>query len=139
VHYFVYGTLTDPDRVASLLEDWSIVGDARLEGLRRVDGRYPTLVPGEAVEGRLLRTDEAARLDEYEGVDAGLYVRVSVPRADGDGSVEAYVGDPARLGVDAAAEWPDADAFESAVRRYVDEESVVVRVGESTDERHTPV
>jgi gamma-glutamylcyclotransferase (GGCT)/AIG2-like uncharacterized protein YtfP len=139
VYCFVYGTLTDPDRAASLLDDWSFVADARVEGLHRVGGRYPTLAPEGSVEGRVLRTDDVARLDEYEGVHAGLYVRVSLPRTDGDGPVEAYVGDPTRLGVDEPVAWPDAGSFEAAVRRYVDEEAVSVRVGEPTDGRRTPV
>lgn len=88
VHVFVYGTLTDPERVAEVLDeprDWSFVGDATLHGLQRVDGRYPTLAPGGRVDGRVLETDAIAALDAYEGVDRGLYVRVRVPYADSDG------------------------------------------------------
>ncbi len=40
---FVYGTLTEPERVGELLESFAFVGPARLEGLRVVEGRYPTL------------------------------------------------------------------------------------------------
>jgi len=115
VHVFVYGTLTDPARVAEVLEpaataghdgggedgsedeeargassSWSFAADATLRGLHRVDGRYPTLAPGGRVDGRLLRTDAIAALDAYEGVDRGLYARVLVPYAD-DGTVDAGV------------------------------------------------
>jgi gamma-glutamylcyclotransferase (GGCT)/AIG2-like uncharacterized protein YtfP len=76
---FVYGTLTEPARVASLVEAYVFVGPARIEGLRPVQGRYPTLAPGGTVAGRVLRTDEVDAVDAYEGVDDGLYVRVPVP------------------------------------------------------------
>ncbi|WP_121741369.1 gamma-glutamylcyclotransferase family protein [Natronorubrum halophilum] len=121
---FVYGTLTDPKQAAALLEECSgeyeFVGRATLEGLHRVDGRYPTLVPGGSVEGRLLAVDEPAleRLDRYEGVDRGLYARVSVPRADGR-SVWIYVGDPERLGVDTDAPWPAGRSFRDSLQTYL--------------------
>ncbi len=133
---FVYGTLTDRDRVAALLDRFSFGPDAVLRGLRRVEGEYPTLAPpdpvpdgtpapGElpAVRGRILATPEADALDAYEGVDRGLYVRVSVPRADGE-AAETYVGDPDRLGV--VAEWPGEGDLERRVRRYVREHEVRV-------------
>ena len=103
---FVYGTLTDPDRVRAVLDDrsssdvhnvqndhdasddhsgpndrgWSLGPDATLVGCERVDGRYQTLAPGGCVDGRLLLVDDRqlAVLDAYEGVDRGLYVRVAV-------------------------------------------------------------
>jgi gamma-glutamylcyclotransferase (GGCT)/AIG2-like uncharacterized protein YtfP len=127
---FVYGTLTDPVRARSVFgTPPEYVGEALLCGLRRVDGRYPTLVPGRKVRGRLLRTADLARLDRYEGVERGLYVRVTVPRADGR-PVEVYVGDPTRLGVD--AEWPGDGPFGERVERYVEREDVLVR---TVDER----
>ncbi|SFF86066.1 Gamma-glutamyl cyclotransferase, AIG2-like [Halopelagius inordinatus] len=143
---FVYGTLTDPDRADSLLEEWSFGPDARLVGLRRVEGRYPTLVPGGSVEGRILQTDDVTTLDRYEGVSSGIYVRVNVPYADGfddagdatddDGREGAavYVGDPDRLAVDTEARWPESDDFGGGVRRYVADERVVVSRGENVSD-----
>ncbi len=86
---FVYGTLTDPDRIASVVETFEFVGTATLVGLHRVEGRYPTLAPGGETEGRLLDTPDVEALDAYEGVERGLYCRVTVP----DG-IAVYVGDP---------------------------------------------
>lgn len=76
---FVYGTLTDAERVDALLDDWRFDGHAVLEGCRRVEGEYPTLAPGGRVAGRLLVTPALDALDAYEGVASGLYVRESVP------------------------------------------------------------
>jgi len=105
MEYFVYGTLTDPAVASTVLDEFSYCGPATLEGLHRVDGAYPTLLPGGSTDGRLLVTDEVAALDRYEGVDRGLYVRVTVPCTDG-GTVETYVGHPDRL--DVPDECPDA-------------------------------
>lgn len=129
---FVYGTLTDPDRADELLEEWAFEGPATLRGLRRVEGRYPTLVPpagGEApatVEGRLLWTPEVDALDDYEGVDRGLYVRVPVP-VRGSGEAAVYVGDPARLG--APGEWPGDGPLGARVRRVLAERAVEIVPG----------
>jgi gamma-glutamylcyclotransferase (GGCT)/AIG2-like uncharacterized protein YtfP len=128
---FVYGTLTDPERVGTVLSSFEFRGPATLDGLHRVEGTYPTLAPGGRVTGRVLRTTETTALDAYEGVESGLYVRVAVPRGDpdtdddGDGSVETYVGDPAAL--DAEAEWPGTGSFGERVRRFLRENEVVVR------------
>lgn len=126
---FVYGTLVDPDRARAVLNDWTYVSDAVLDGLHRVEGTYPTLAPGGSVEGRLLRTEEVDRLDAYEGVDARLYVRVSVPSMEEtgrpDASAEVYVGDPDRLDADAA--WPGDGPFLGRARSYVTEHDVTVR------------
>jgi gamma-glutamylcyclotransferase (GGCT)/AIG2-like uncharacterized protein YtfP len=113
---FVYGTLTNPEQVARVVDSYVFVGPATLHGLHLVAGRYPTLAPGGEAGGRLLRTDDIDRIDAYEGVDDGLYVRVSVPRTDG-GAAAVYVGDPDRL--DAAADWPGEGAFADRVRSYV--------------------
>lgn len=153
---FVYGTLTDPGRAGAVLDGLDYRGRAVLDGLCRVEGTYPTLAPGGSVEGRILATDDVAALDRYEGVDEGLYVRVSVPFVAGDGggagddgtsadsatggdtatddaavdadrTVETYVGDPGRL--DAPAEWPGEGAFPQRVRAYLAKHAVVVRGG----------
>ncbi|MDS0475362.1 gamma-glutamylcyclotransferase family protein [Natrinema sp. 1APR25-10V2] len=134
---FVYGTLTEPERVATVLGHGpadaaeAFVGRATLEGLHRVEGRYPTLAPAGSVAGRLLAVDEAglSTLDEYEGVEAGLYARVEVP-VEGvfDGFDErcwVYVGDPDRL--DADVTWPGDGSFRDRVRRVVSERDAVVR------------
>ena len=101
MYVFVYGTLTEPARVASVVDSYVFVGPAVCEGLHPVEGSHPTLVPGGEVAGRLLRTDEIDALDAYEGVDEGLYVRVSLPYRGPEGpeAVETYVGDPGALGV----------------------------------------
>jgi gamma-glutamylaminecyclotransferase len=134
VEIFVYGTLTDHDTAASVLDEFEYRGPAAVEGLHRVDGRYPTLAPGGAVDGRLLVTEQVGALDRYEGVDDGLYVRISIPRGSDDiaaprrgtdESVQMYVGAPGRLGV--ADEWPGEGPFGERVRRYVDEHEIVVR------------
>jgi gamma-glutamylcyclotransferase (GGCT)/AIG2-like uncharacterized protein YtfP len=149
VTVFVYGTLTDPETVAEVLDSYVFVGAAVLHGLHAVDGRYPTLAPGGSVGGRLLRTDAVAALDEYEAVEDGLYTRVSVPVVDNvteatdhesDGSagvaeedpgdagetVELYVGNPDRLGVD--IDWPGTGTFPERVRQYLDAEPVVAEL-----------
>lgn len=124
---FVYGTLTDSDQVGRVLDDYRFEGPATLSGLHRVEGRYPTLAPGGSVDGRLLRTPEIGRLDDYEGVDRGLYVRVAVPLVDDPGEVAVYVGDPDRLG--APASWPGDGPFQARVRAYVRREGVGLEPG----------
>jgi gamma-glutamylcyclotransferase (GGCT)/AIG2-like uncharacterized protein YtfP len=122
---FVYGTLTEPARVESVVDSYAYLGSAVLDGLHPVEGEYPTLAPGGRTGGRLLRTDDVAALDRYEGVASGLYVRVAVPsRSDDREAVFVYVGDPARLGVDAA--WPGEGSFADRVERYVASEDVTV-------------
>lgn len=117
---FVYGTLKNPTRVDSLLETYAFLGPAVLCGLSRVQGRYPTLAPGGQTRGRLLRTSAVDRLDAYEGVDRGTYVRVTVPcDRDVSDAVDVYVGDPARLGVEDEVTWPGDGPFRERVERYV--------------------
>ena len=138
---FVYGTLTDRTRVAELLTEYTIGPAAVCEGLHRVDGRYPTLGPGGEATGQLLATPECDRLDSYEGLDRGLYCRVSVPvgspEAAGMGdrpqserspfdsdTAEVYIGDPSALGVGRRVGWPDAGSFRQSVVEYVKTHSV---------------
>ena len=131
---FVYGTLTDPDRTAAVLgsDGFSSLGPARLHGLHRVDGRYPTLAPGGCVDGRLLRTERIEALDRYEGVASGLYVRVTVPVGGvrNEERAAVYVGDPARLG-SPDVEWPGDGPFEERVERYVRGNVTVERLVDS--------
>ena len=70
---FVYGTLTDSGTAASVLSTVEYRGEARLSGLHRVDGEYPTLAPGGSVRGRILATDELDRLDS--GIEHGCALR----------------------------------------------------------------
>lgn len=121
---FVYGTLTDPDQAAAVVDEFAYEGPATLRGLHAVEGRYPTLAPGGETTGRLLRTDDVASLDDYEGVDAGLYVRVAVPVVGADDEAAAYVGDPDRLGANAS--WPGDGQFADRVKRYLADHEVVV-------------
>ncbi|MHC3439636.1 gamma-glutamylcyclotransferase family protein [Natrialbaceae archaeon A-gly3] len=132
---FVYGTLTDPGQVDAVLggrADYEFVDRGTLEGLHRVEGRYPTLAPGGSVEGRVLEVDRAglSALDEYEGFESGLYVRVGVPMADGERSAWVYVGDPTRLGVDDRVSWPGSGPFEERVEPYVRSGNVRLRTNE---------
>lgn len=120
---FVYGTLTDRERIETVLDRFSLGPTATLRGLHRIEGRYPTLAPDGECEGRLLETPEIGRLDAYEGVASGLYVRVSIPVDDGD-SAECYVGDPKSLGAD--AEWPGVGPFDEQVRSYLDGHDVAI-------------
>ncbi|ELZ51303.1 AIG2 family protein [Halorubrum coriense DSM 10284] len=126
---FVYGTLTEPERVAEVADSFVFVGPATLTGLRLVEGRYPTLAPGGETAGRLLRTEAVDALDTYEDVDGGLYVRETVPLdapADYPEAAVVYVGDPDRL--DADATWPGTGPFGERVRAVLDDRDVRVRL-----------
>ena len=123
---FVYGTLTDDAQVAALLDSYRVVGEAVCVGFKRVDGRYPTLVPGESVSGRLLETSEIDRLDRYEGVDRGLYHRVSVSLASSLAAslsattAEVYLAAPNVIGLGSLEEyWPGEGSFRTRVDRHL--------------------
>lgn len=143
---FVYGTLLDPHQALAVVPDATFGADATLVGLHAVEGEYPTLAPGGEVEGQLLSTEQMGALDRYEGVersrserdarrgtersdgvDHGLYVRVTVPTDDGR-TAEVYVGDPERLDSEEAIAWPGDGSLAERVERYVDAEDVVLRV-----------
>jgi len=140
---FVYGTLTEPERVGAVVDSFAFLGPAVLSGLHPVQGEYPTLAPGGETGGRLLRTDDIDAIDAYEGVNDGLYSRVTVPidagesrageRSEAAGlaaTAAVYVGDPGRLGVDDAVTWPAADGvagFADRVRAYLRDHDVRVR------------
>ena len=96
---FLYGTLKRGGVSAHLLAGQRFVGPARTRAafrLYELEG-YPGLVPaegGNAVEGELWEVDPAClvRLDQWEGVDQGLYARGPValqPPHDG-ARAEAY-------------------------------------------------
>lgn len=128
---FVYGTLTEREHVSTVLEScpFEYCGNATLHGLSRVDGEYPTLVPGGRTTGRLLAIDRTGldALDAYEGVDRGLYVRVAVDVSHPDVASDegwCYVGDPDRL--DAPGGWPGSGAFDTRVRAYLADASVII-------------
>jgi gamma-glutamylcyclotransferase (GGCT)/AIG2-like uncharacterized protein YtfP len=84
---FVYGTLKRGCSNHGQLEGQAFVGEARTApGYRLFDvGGFPGLVPWAAdtggVEGEVWETDGAglARLDAFEGLAEGLYVRHPVP------------------------------------------------------------
>ena len=122
---FAYGTLTDHTTAKAVLAEYEYQSPAELVGLHRVDGRYPTLAPGGTTAGRILTTPDVDALDDYEGVDRGLYYRASLPRANGSGTVACYVGDPDAL--NASVKWPGAGSFSNRVERYCSRNRVVVR------------
>lgn len=81
---FAYGTLLDAEFTSRLLEhdvetEAARLFDFELLTLEGLD--YPTVfeAPGEVVAGRLYRRlngEDYERLDAYEGVHEGLYVRI---------------------------------------------------------------
>ncbi|MGH7570907.1 MAG: gamma-glutamylcyclotransferase family protein [Gemmatimonadota bacterium] len=83
---FGYGTLLDPEFTSRLLEREVASEPARLLDfeLLTLEGlAYPTVfeAPGEVVAGGLYRRltgEDYERLDAYEGVHEGLYVRIEV-------------------------------------------------------------
>lgn len=82
---FTYGTLLDPEFAGRLLERPVQPASARLLDfeLLRVEAMPVATVfeaPGEVVEGRIYRglgPEDWERLDHYEGVHEGLYVRIA--------------------------------------------------------------
>lgn len=98
---FAYGTLRDPRRVATvtgLPGCCRAVAPGTVDGVLYDVGEYPALRPpisaDDRVPGVLLEIDDAAlaRLDDYEGVGEGLYLRerCTVQCADGR-AIEAWV------------------------------------------------
>jgi len=98
---FVYGTLTDPRRMAAVLGaavDTSRRRPGTVHGVLYDLGDYPGLqlddAAGAPVPGVVLELDDdaLAPLDAYEGVHQGLYVRRQVPvRLDDGGTVRGWV------------------------------------------------
>jgi gamma-glutamylcyclotransferase (GGCT)/AIG2-like uncharacterized protein YtfP len=118
-YLFAYGTLKDPQQVAAVLGPAvhaRIVGPGRVHGILYDVGGYPALRPGaapdDAVCGLLLELDDGgalARLDEYEDVSSGLYVRERCHvRLDDGRTVDAwvYVYNRPTVGLRRIAAWP---------------------------------
>ena len=132
---FVYGTLTDRERLSTVVDRYQFGPPAVCQGLRRVDGRYPTLAPGGQTSGRLIATSELDALDGYEGLDRGLYCRVSVPLSVDESTdppfaaetAELYVGSPRLLGVADEVAWPTSGALEHQVTQYIESNPVRIR------------
>jgi gamma-glutamylcyclotransferase (GGCT)/AIG2-like uncharacterized protein YtfP len=100
IHLFVYGTLTDPERVTALTGKQFERVDARLSGFERVNSPlgYPFILPrpGATVRGVLLLNVDptsVVQLDAYES-EGELYRRqtVMVEVVDRRVPAMAYVG-----------------------------------------------
>src|SRR5690606_22393153 len=87
-HLFAYGTLRNADGATTpLMQGARRVADATVAGtLYDIDGEFPALMLYGAtpVSGTVWHIPDAARLallDEYEGVERGLYRRAAVEAA----------------------------------------------------------
>ncbi|HTJ79641.1 MAG TPA: gamma-glutamylcyclotransferase family protein [Rariglobus sp.] len=95
---FVYGTLKRGCKNHPHIAGQTYVGDARTApGFRLYDlGSYPGMVADpsdlDGVTGELWDVDAPAlaHLDDFEGVDEGLYQRVSVPIANSSDCTAAF-------------------------------------------------
>jgi gamma-glutamylcyclotransferase (GGCT)/AIG2-like uncharacterized protein YtfP len=115
---FAYGTLKDPQQLVAVVGfpvRCAVVGAGTVGGILYDVGEYPALRPSEShadlVPGVLLDVDDAAlaRLDAYEGVPEGLYLRQrGAVRLDDGRRVEAwvYVYNRATDGLRRIAAWP---------------------------------
>ena len=118
MHLFVYGTLKDARRLTTVVGPQvavRVIGAGTVAGVLYDAGDYPALQPStsadDLVRGLLLELDDAAlaRLDAYEGVDGGLYVRQRCEVSTDDGAVQAawvYVYKRHVAGLRRIAEWP---------------------------------
>jgi gamma-glutamylcyclotransferase (GGCT)/AIG2-like uncharacterized protein YtfP len=116
IHLFVYGTLTDPERVTVLTGKQFERVDATLSGFERVNSPlgYPFILPRPAATVRgvlLLEVDPVslAELDVYEA-EGDLYRRqvVVVEVADRRVAAMTYVGHSIRASVaPMVARWTD--------------------------------
>jgi gamma-glutamylcyclotransferase (GGCT)/AIG2-like uncharacterized protein YtfP len=116
IDLFVYGTLTDPERVSTLTGKQFERVDAMLSGFERVNSPlgYPFILPrpGAMVRGVLLLNIDLVslvQLDTYEA-EGDLYRRQIVMVEVGDRRVSAmtYVGHGIRVSVaPLAARWTD--------------------------------
>jgi gamma-glutamylcyclotransferase (GGCT)/AIG2-like uncharacterized protein YtfP len=115
-HLFVYGTLTDPERVTALTSKQFERVDATLSGFDRVNSPlgYPFILPstGSVVRGLLLLNVDPAslvRFDAYEA-EGDLYRRqgVVVTVAGRQVTAMTYVGYAIRASVaPTPAQWTD--------------------------------
>lgn len=120
IRLFVYGTLKEPDALTRLLggaQRWRALGPGRVQGALYDLGDYPGLVgpaaADEFVRGLVVELTDPdvglARLDSYEGVHDGLYVRQEMPVAlDSGRRVKAwsYVYNRSVAGRPRIDEWP---------------------------------
>jgi gamma-glutamylcyclotransferase (GGCT)/AIG2-like uncharacterized protein YtfP len=95
---FAYGTLRDPRQRAAVLNGMAsrALGRGTVAGTLYNLGSYPGLLPGgDRVPGVVIELDAdaaLARLDEFEGVPDGLYVRErTTVHLNAGGVVEAWV------------------------------------------------
>lgn len=121
IHLFVYGTLTDPERVTALTGRQFERVDAKLSGFERVNSPlgYPFILPraGAIVRGVLLLNIDLVslvQLDAYEA-EGDLYRRqvVVVEVADRRVAAVTYVGHAIRASVALMpARWTDPSQLE---------------------------
>lgn len=121
IHLFVYGTLTDPERVTALTGKQFERVDAKLSGFERVNSPlgYPFILPraGVIVRGVLLLNIDLVslvQLDAYEA-EGDLYRRqvVVVEVADRRVAAVTYVGHAIRASVaPMPARWTDPSQLE---------------------------
>jgi gamma-glutamylcyclotransferase (GGCT)/AIG2-like uncharacterized protein YtfP len=134
IHLFVYGTLTDPERVTALTSTQFERVDATLSGFERVNSPlgYPFILPrlGASVRGILLLDVDPVslgQLDAYEA-EGDLYRRqvVVVEVADRQVSAMTYIGHgirtsvaqmPARLAHPSRREFPPETSTPARRRR----------------------
>lgn len=82
-HLFVYGTLKQGEPSNQLLQSCAFIGAAQVHGiLYNIENDHPALIlyGSSPVTGEVWRcpADMLLQLDEYEGVNDGLYRRVGV-------------------------------------------------------------
>src|SRR5215475_13416167 len=121
IHLFVYGTLTDPERVTTLTAKQFEQVDATLSGFEKVDSPlgYPFILPqpGAIVRGVLLLNIDPVslvQLDAYEA-EGDLYRRqvVTVEVAARRMAAVTYVGYAIRASVaPMPARWTDPSQLE---------------------------
>lgn len=131
IHLFVYGTLTDPERVTALTGKQFMHVDATLSGFERVESPlgYPFILPrpGAVVRGVLLLDIDPVslvHLDAYEA-EGDLYRRqvVEVEVVGGRLAAMTYVGH----GIRAAMTQPSVQRSSSSHRELFGEAATPTR------------